>query len=1036
MERPRSHRLAMGALLALGLAAGSCSCDEGGVRAQNPVMIASFLADPDGRATHLVDFGVVPVKAKERRTIEIRNVGNTALLIKGTVARPFHLALSSDGLSLGPGASAELSFEYAPTEVRESPDELIFDLLTNEAKGGGKHSVRLVGNPVRPSLDCDPQLDFGDVVKGTEKSLSLRCSNPIAYPLQVQHSFMGSSKDFFSASVEGAGEVEANGSLTYRIKFRAEAMGRNDLYFSMVDAYGNPLATVEILANTVLSLLRIEPETCLDFGYVEVGATSERSLSIQNVGTDPVQILGFRISGDSAIPFHVATAPPIAIAPSETAQVGIRFQPPASGFFLSELEIETDEMTGGGSFLQACLSGFGGGPKLTCSPEAIDFGMVAVGMPVTVSYRCINAGSSVSGAPVDPLLVDDLYSSSDRFHPTIRNRDGSLGAAPEGYAVEDYFFVDVTYDPVDDSFDEGTIAIESSAAPDGVYETRVSGQGRSLEPCEFEVRPGQLHFGVVDRGGQITQDFAIENLGFDACLINDLRLSDDSEAAYSLTPIPSAELAPGETLRVPVTFAPLAYKALLLGKVQFQISNPDRQFQTVSLRGASASPCLSIEPAEIDFGRVAPGCQTSEKVITVSNVCQTPLRLQSARINDTADADAFVVLRRPLGRLLKPSERDEITVAFIPQDVGEFTGAVRIEVEDSEPYVATLRGEGTLNAVQTDVFDQKAPPKVDILWVIDNSGSMLPYQNSLATNLPAFLTFANNQNIDFRMALTTTGLRSGGSCPGGVTGAEDGRFYPVDGSRPRILTPTTPDLEEHWASNIMVGICHDDEQPYEAAKRALSEPLINEVKDSRYNTPWNDGNAGFLRKEASLSIIMVTDERDHAHEIRGNTMLPLDYVEFFRSVKGGSRNRHMVKLHAITGPRTGEARTCHADEGDRILVGVDETQGVWIDICTPMVSDNWAEGLKKMSEGAFGFSARFFLRGQPARRQGGFGTPTEADIEVFVDGSRKAPVNESNARVWTYDPETNAIDFTPLFIPKPGSQVSASYHVACLAPSD
>lgn len=45
---------------------------------------------------------------------------------------------------------------------------------------------------------------------------------------------------------------------------------------------------------------------------------------------------------------------------------------------------------------------------------------------------------------------------------------------------------------------------------------------------------------------------------------------------------------------------------------------------------------------------------------------------------------------------------------------------------------------------------------VDILWVIDNSGSMCEEQRDLATNFDLFLTEFANENIDFQMGVTTT----------------------------------------------------------------------------------------------------------------------------------------------------------------------------------------------------------------------------------------------------------------------------------------
>ena len=45
---------------------------------------------------------------------------------------------------------------------------------------------------------------------------------------------------------------------------------------------------------------------------------------------------------------------------------------------------------------------------------------------------------------------------------------------------------------------------------------------------------------------------------------------------------------------------------------------------------------------------------------------------------------------------------------------------------------------------------------VDIIWVIDNSGSMFPYQSMLADNMEAFMNIFLSYAPDFKMMFITT----------------------------------------------------------------------------------------------------------------------------------------------------------------------------------------------------------------------------------------------------------------------------------------
>src|SRR5262249_20133035 len=59
---------------------------------------------------------------------------------------------------------------------------------------------------------------------------------------------------------------------------------------------------------------------------------------------------------------------------------------------------------------------------------------------------------------------------------------------------------------------------------------------------------------------------------------------------------------------------------------------------------------------------------------------------------------------------------------------------------------------------QCDVYKQLSVRKVDILWVIDSSGSMAPKQLRLAQNFTKFVQqlVAANPPIDFHIAVATT----------------------------------------------------------------------------------------------------------------------------------------------------------------------------------------------------------------------------------------------------------------------------------------
>ena len=155
---------------------------------------------------------------------------------------------------------------------------------------------------------------------------------------------------------------------------------------------------------------------------------------------------------------------------------------------------------------------------------------------------------------------------------------------------------------------------------------------------------------------------------------------------------------------------------------------------------------------------------------------------------------------------------------------------------------------------------------VDIVFVIDDSGSMMEEQANLARNFPLFMDeLAGLQGADFQIASVSTDLGAGtGTANQGcnVPGGDRGVFCSIRGNdfcarcgvdvtRGRFLRTVNP----NYAGNIRsvfscmstfgTGGCG-----YEHSVGALRNSLLAPE------------NAGFLREDAYLAFILITDEDD------------------------------------------------------------------------------------------------------------------------------------------------------------------------------
>lgn len=145
-------------------------------------------------------------------------------------------------------------------------------------------------------------------------------------------------------------------------------------------------------------------------------------------------------------------------------------------------------------------------------------------------------------------------------------------------------------------------------------------------------------------------------------------------------------------------------------------------------------------------------------------------------------------------------------------------------------------------AVETDPGLQIFEPAVDILFVVDNSGSMGIHQDLLVQNLPLFTAeFTQNSMLDYHIGVVTTDMSAL---------SQSGRLQ----GTPKFITKATPDGDIALAENLLVGTFGSGtEKSYAPVIAALTPPLVS-----------SSANKGFYRADAKLAIVFITDAEDQS----------------------------------------------------------------------------------------------------------------------------------------------------------------------------
>lgn len=933
-----------------------------------------------------LDFGQVEVGAHQTKRVRLHNEGLGTVQVRGIRAvAPFTGLQLQEPLSIPGGETREVELGFAP-----DGEGLLQQIAAVDSDAQSVKQPLLKGFGAHLVVAFDPGvLDFGGVPLDTQRTLSVLVQNRGNVEAQVKlDALEGIDAELYKADPPAT--IPPHGQAALPVTVVAHHLGP---ILGTLTVRGCPTCTAERIALKASGLsgaLTASPDH-LDFGTVSVGSRAEQGVELINESATPVDLSQLFITAGSDADFST-TAAPLTLAPGEHARIQVQFAAQAAGTRHGTLRVvSNDPLT---PQLDVALQGVGDASATVVDPRSLDFGEVAVGLSSTRQVTVYNTSATRT-----LTVLSARITRGARFAGGI--------AAAQAIQPGDHLTMPVAYAPTQAVQEAGTLEIVTDEGGQTTVDVALTGQGLQLPPCSWTAFPAALDFGTANPGETRVLSVDLKNTGTHDCAFTDIALGGASDRAFAQPdgPIASALLHPGEWATVRVSFDP-GLAGSFSGNLQFFVSNPASPVGQVALSGQAAVGCLRLHPVATDFGAVSTQCQASQKIIQAQNVCAAPLTIAQVALG-AGDTQAFhVVSGNTAAHSLAPGAVESFTVSYLPTDDSLVNQSLNFTLADGTVVLASLQGVGVTGSRQTDRFTQADKPKVDQLFVIDNSGSMTDKQGQLAASAHSFLAQALADHLDFHIAVTTTGLipASGGwtMCPGGAQGGENGRFFPVDGSSPRILDPGTPNLESAFATNMQVGTCHWLEQGLGGAKAALSQPLVDEVDDPTTPQP-NDGNAGFLRPDARLSIVVVSDSDDQSP---GEVA---DYLNFFRGLKGGREDQFIFST--ITTPD--DKANCVSGEspGDRYMALAQLTGGAAENVC----SGDWGGTMARIAASAFGPLARFKLSARPL---------TPFQIEVRVNGH----VVTTGYR---YDGADNAIVFDAASVPAAGSTVELDYPVGC-----
>lgn len=265
--------------------------------------------------------------------------------------------------------------------------------------------------------------------------------------------------------------------------------------------------------------------------------------------------------------------------------------------------------------------------------------------------------------------------------------------------------------------------------------------------------------------------------------------------------------------------------------------------------------------------------------------------------------------------------------------------------------------------------DDDGCQKVDLLFVIDNSGSMHDNQVNLIASFPSLVQAMQDSLVDvddYHVGVVGTddyfGNEDGCQTIGALVTQTQGEHSSASTCGPfvggRYMTDDEPDLAAAFSCAAQMGSeGADRERPMEALFTALN-PAVNP------DFPLDGCNDGFLRDDALLVIVLVTDTDDEWNF--GGGFLPQspgepdDWFEWVVAAKGGVETN--ISLLALIGTPDdqGYAHPCenggNEQTGTRIIEFVDKfSYGSVASVCTPDYGEVFEERIGVIESACEGF---------------------------------------------------------------------------------
>jgi hypothetical protein len=676
------------------------------------------------------------------QTVNLRNMGTTALAISSIAAAGDYAQTNTCGSSLAGGTECVITVIFTPTTTGVRAGTVTINgTLTVNLTGTGTNGAYMNLTPT--------SLIFSNQIVGSASaSQSVTLSNVGNEALTLSGFSM--SGDYAQSNTCPA-SLASNTNCIVSISFLPTQEGLRSGGMTVSSNTSSPNTTVTLTGTGAAGTSALTLATSfLVFTPQSLTTTSPaQNVLVTNTGNVPVVISSATASGD-----YLASGCVVTLNPGGACNVRVTFSPTAAGVRSGTVTI-TDSTSASPHSFSLSGTGVATSETITITPASLDFADQAVGQ---TSARALTIVVTNTGNL--PVTIDRVVESGD-FRVTSNGCSTLAFRTPPATCN-----INVVFTPTAVGARTGTVVITDNAT--GSPQTVVlSGNGLAVS-ATATLSPDKFAFNTQPVGlASFTQTAVITNTGNVPINLTSATITGTNAGDFSQTNFCIPEvLTPTRTCGFTVTFTPTAtgVRTATLNVVD------DAGTQTVTLSGTGETATLaaSFVPASMTFEAQATGTSSPTQILLAVNSGNEPLI-----ISNVVASGNYTISSGFCTETLNPNASCSLGIQFTPTGaVGTQTGTITFtDNAGTGTQVVNLSGSNVATAPAIKLTPSGLAFAAFVIGTTSAPQSVTVTNTSAAT--VTGLAVGNPSTADFTIASGSNNcgasLTAGASCSFSVT---------------------------------------------------------------------------------------------------------------------------------------------------------------------------------------------------------------------------------------------------------------------------